>query len=321
MSSSHATTSYRLSNINAIVRRANDRVSRLAASFRDSLNLTHHAKQRARKLALSVCIEAALKLDPKQISIIPLPVLATPPPSQPQYSPVIVAPASILFRETEISRAVVGREREIIRRPVLRCEIPSDIVPGEEELFESAVSVHSTASVELGTSTQAPVVLRGQNVPWRPVTSRWSISTIDTDAEVEADVDITDADLEEAEQEEENPRRSGVYEGAMDLPITVSPDGPYDELEYVHPHRHVEVNVNVGGDTRRVARAPRHLVVPLRLDESRMSWGSDMTGAFSSSGSSSSSSSSSTYSSSSGASSSSSSACTSEPETPVSADI
>ncbi|KAH9487201.1 hypothetical protein JR316_0001270 [Psilocybe cubensis] len=339
MSSSSTSTSS-LTNILTTIRRANERVSRLAASMRASLTPTHHARRRARKLQLRVCIDKALKLDPKQISVIPLPVLATPVPLPvpEQVQPVAPAPVyaePVVFRENEISRAAAGRELERLRnirvsqqlqRPTLRCEIPADAA-----VASASVSTSELTDMELETPVEhdenqedevhAPVVLRGQNVPWRPVTSRWSVSTVasepgNPDIAIE-DADIVDAagvysthptENEEEQEQDRHTRASAYEEGTMDFPITVSPDspeGPYGALEYTpsYPRSRLHRELDIGGDTRRVLYGgPRRLTVPLRLntdldtemdvdtmdvdtnvDSSRLSWGSASSSSSSSS--------------------------------------
>ena len=142
MASSPALSSSYSSNLLEILRRANARYSRIAATLRLSIHPTHHARKRATALKLTVSIQKALKLDPKQISTIPLPVIdrAISPP-------------------TELSKAVVGRERELARtgRPLLKYTIPSP----------------------------SSTLLRPQKMPQdQYLTSRWSMSPIEADSDV-----------------------------------------------------------------------------------------------------------------------------------------
>ena len=96
-------------NLLHILRRANTHYSHIASIFRMSIHPTHHARKRAAALKLTVSIQKALKLDPKQISTIPLPVLDT------AHSPI------------DLSRGAVGHEHEVAPvRPLLKCtEVPS----------------------------------------------------------------------------------------------------------------------------------------------------------------------------------------------------
>ena len=223
----------------AILRHANARYAQLAAIMRASRRSTGHARKRAADLRLTVDIENARNLDHRQVSVIPLPVLD-------------IAPSPVARSQ------VVGREREAKRnttRPALRCSIPQDVVNREESSALSSVSVYSTDTPEVIVRSQevvaAPVVLRGQNVPWRPVTSRWSMSTSD---EEEMDVGVV---------------YSSDYDEGMDLPNSAVDDDLFEEKPVV-------------GAT---GLAPR-LDVP--VDVSRFSWGSALTSDYASSSSSSS---------------------------------
>jgi hypothetical protein len=144
--SSPALSSDHSSKLLEIVRRANAHYSRIAATTRVSIHPTHHARKRAAALKLTVSIQKALKLDPKQISTIPLPVIDR-----------VISP-------TDLSKAVVGRERVLARtsHPLLKCT-PSP----------SSASVYSC------------VPLRPQKTHQdQCLTSRWSISPIEADSDV-----------------------------------------------------------------------------------------------------------------------------------------
>jgi len=246
-----------INNLLYILRRANTHYSQIAATIRNSLRPTHHAKKRARSLRLSVSIDAALQLDPKQISTIPLPILELDTP----YPEQALAPMEPAF---EISHTIVGREREIkrLRLPILKCDIPEDINPGEEML--SAVSVYSNVSSNTPASADdvhAPVVLRGQNVPWRPVTSRWSMTTVgESDEEVEAGAGY-----------------SSDYEEGLDLPI--SADAEFDCV--VLPNRPQPMETATTGQAPKVAGLC-HSQLEVPLDVTRFSWDSNILSAQSS---------------------------------------
>jgi len=178
-------------------------------------------------LRLTINIENARNLDHKQVSVIPLPMLeiAPSPAAAPQ----------------QLSHTVVGRERELNRtttRPVLCCSIPQDIVDKQESSALSSVSVYSppvslsTGKVVLRSQMKiaAPVVLRGHNVPWRPVTSRWSMSTDEGDVEEEEEDAFHSSDYEEgmdlptsaAERPVANARLAGERAPRLDVPVDVS---------------------------------------------------------------------------------------------------
>ena len=235
----------------AALRRANVRYTQLAAIMRASRRSTGHARKRAAALRLTIDVENARNLDHKQVSVIPLPVLdIVPSPIAPQQR----------------SQASAGRERESKRnttRPALRCSIPQVVVNKEESSALSSMSVYSTVSLstpEVIVRSQevvgGPVVLRS----WRPVTSRWSMSTAD-----EEEVGVEEEELEDGVV------YSSDYEEGMDLPNSAAEE-EYDDL--------FKKSIP---DTR---LAPR-LDIP--VDVSRFSWGSAPTSDYASSSSSSSS--------------------------------
>jgi len=155
--SSPALSSFHSANLLQILRRANAHYSHIASLFRVSIHPTHHARKRAAALGLTVSIQKALNLDPKQISTIPLPVLDR-----------VVTP--------HLSKAVVGRERELARvvRPVLKCTIPSYPRSGTPSF--SPMSLYHCVPLTPDSPAKAR---RGQSL-----TSRWSMTPIDADSDV-----------------------------------------------------------------------------------------------------------------------------------------
>lgn len=157
-----------------ILRNANQRYSQLAASIRQSIRPTHHARKRAAALNLRVCIESALCLDYRHVSEVPLAVLesAASPPSAPApvpmqrrrpavvvaapvqiLAPIPVCPAAqhaqiVLGAPIEISTKVVGREREITRlsRPAPRCEMPQKSEVVDMLAFNVSVTIEAPES-------------------------------------------------------------------------------------------------------------------------------------------------------------------------------
>jgi hypothetical protein len=108
MASSLALSSSHSSNLLEILRKANAHHSRVAANIRASIRPTHHARKRATALKLTISIQKALKLDPRQISTIPPPVVDR-----------VISPPSIDLRS-----AVVGRERGLAHT-LLKSTLPS----------------------------------------------------------------------------------------------------------------------------------------------------------------------------------------------------
>ena len=123
MASMSLTNLSQYGNIRDIIRRANRHYAELAASLRTTIRPTHHARKHARALQLTVCIQAAAKLDQKQISTIPLPVLdLTPSPVPVDHTCinwVVVAPIPLHHSHSSSFRQVEGQVRP--KRPLHRC--------------------------------------------------------------------------------------------------------------------------------------------------------------------------------------------------------
>lgn len=149
-------------NLLQILRRANAHYSHVALIIRTSIHPTHHARKRAAALKLTISIQKALKLDPKQISTIPLPELDT-----------AVTP----FLSMGLGKAVVGRERELARaranHSLVKCTIPSYPHTGPPSSLLSPISLYSCVplSPDIRVKTQR-------------LTSRWSMTPIDPDSDV-----------------------------------------------------------------------------------------------------------------------------------------
>ncbi|KAJ7481419.1 hypothetical protein B0H11DRAFT_2232915 [Mycena galericulata] len=142
--------------LSAILAEANKHHSAVAAAARAAKRPTHHARTRAQKLGLAVCIKLAVACDERLVSVIPLPVLdrASPEPTQ--------APA------------LPPRQRG---RPTLRLVVPR--APAD---VPTSTGPYSSVSLSAGGApvrAAAPTVLRGQNVPWRGPTSRFSLTPND----------------------------------------------------------------------------------------------------------------------------------------------
>jgi len=155
-SSSPALSSSQSSNLLQILRRANAHYSRIAFIIRASIHPTHHARKRAAALRLTISIQMALKLDPKQISTIPLPVLDT-----------VVTPI-------HLRKAVVSHERDLspASRPLLKCTTPTHPQTGA---LVSPLSLDSCVLLTPGSPFKAQRV--------QSLTSRWSMTPIDANSD------------------------------------------------------------------------------------------------------------------------------------------
>ncbi|KAF8202828.1 hypothetical protein BJ912DRAFT_1052876, partial [Pholiota molesta] len=162
MSSAPASTTLTrpyVDNLLHILRDANQRYSQVAASIRQSLRPTYHARKRAAALNLRVCIESALCLDYSSVSDVPLAVLESAPSSASAPAPVpmqrrrpavaAAAPAQIRA-PVPIGTKVVGREREIRRlsRPAPRCEMPQQSEVVDMLAFNVSVTIEAVEAPE-----------------------------------------------------------------------------------------------------------------------------------------------------------------------------
>lgn len=122
MTSSPALSSYHSGNLRQILRQANVDSSRIASITRISIHPTHHARKRAAALGLTISVQKALKLDPKQISTEPLPVIDK-----------VITPM-------DLNEAVLGRECELAcsDRTALKCIVPqsASVYPGVDPANE-----------------------------------------------------------------------------------------------------------------------------------------------------------------------------------------
>jgi len=140
-----ALSSSHYNNLREILRRANAHYSRIAATIRLSIRSTHHARKRATALKLTVSIEKALKLDPKQISTVPPPVIdrAISPPFK------------------DLSRTVVGRERELARALSSRwsmspTEVDSVVVKELQEILKRPPQLYLLPPRDLNNHLNVP---------------------------------------------------------------------------------------------------------------------------------------------------------------------
>ncbi|KAJ7719232.1 hypothetical protein DFH07DRAFT_1009692 [Mycena maculata] len=139
--------------LSSILMEANARYTAVASATRAAKSSTHHARTRAQKLGLEICTVRAAACPEKMVSTIPLPIIdsseSTPTPA--------AAPLSISQRG----------------RPTLPL-----LVPQIPDVPYSAISLSAEAPLPIPPAV-APTVLRGQHVPWRGPTSRFSLTPND----------------------------------------------------------------------------------------------------------------------------------------------
>jgi len=179
------------------LRRANARYSQVAAEFRALSRPAKKARRHAEKLQLEISVEAASKLDQKQISTIPLPVLDLAPSPPPEIkvtaAPKIIAPVARYPAQVATDKLASKVTRP--SRPILRCVIPQIIV--QEDVVSSIPDVGFFAS-------------------------KWSASTTGT-----GETDEREGDDEDFELDVPQPARIGVRyptDNNENMDIIVSPD-------------------------------------------------------------------------------------------------
>ncbi|KAF9526420.1 hypothetical protein CPB83DRAFT_857780 [Crepidotus variabilis] len=272
------TTHSRTENMGDVLRRANLHCSALAKAVRAALRPTHHAKKHALALQLSVSTQAAAKLDQRQISVLPLPILDLAPSPLPAFTshPTeassdtirIFAPTPIYLSEIQVNEL----NQEICRpaRPSLRCVIPS---PKQASLPISLEIVHSPALECLSCDF-------GDNMK-----SRWSASTVgetgNSSAFVENDAAEGGMSAFEEHQDGNPPCSSPSFiereedEAIASLRPRVAVSGFARSRISIPAHltqpRH---SVGLVITQQKLSNSPPRLDVP--VDLSRMSWGSDL---------------------------------------------
>ncbi|KAJ7171562.1 hypothetical protein C8R43DRAFT_18949 [Mycena crocata] len=152
------------SRLSAILTEANAHYRTVAAAARAAKRPTYHARMRAYKLGLGVDIQRAVNCPEEHVSAIPLPIIDTTPSPPP---------------------------RQQRPRPNLRVVVPG---PAPRAAADVPISTGSYSTLSLSTGSivppivgpfapipmaAAPTVLRGQQVPWRGPTSRFSVTPND----------------------------------------------------------------------------------------------------------------------------------------------
>ncbi|KAJ7356498.1 hypothetical protein DFH08DRAFT_802539 [Mycena albidolilacea] len=153
------------SRLSTLLKDANARYAVVATSVRAATQPSHSARARAHKLGLAVNVRAAAACPEAQVSVNPLPVLerSTPPPTSP------------LPHKQQQQQPTLQQQRG---RPALRL-----VLPRAQADVPISTGPYSTISLaptpQPSAAAAAPTVLRGQNVPWRGPTSRFSVTPSD----------------------------------------------------------------------------------------------------------------------------------------------
>ncbi|KAF7437370.1 hypothetical protein PC9H_004209 [Pleurotus ostreatus] len=160
-----------LANLITILRQANYRYQQIAYNMRQTMTPTQHARLRARDLGLKLNIKAALQLDQKYVSQVPLPVLSSTPLPVSKFAgleangdrrlPTIVIPAhnsdrrngrgAVLATSSRWSPSpVTGPNHSVILEKIRsrrEADVPMDVQASTEE-EDDANSVYSSTSDE-----------------------------------------------------------------------------------------------------------------------------------------------------------------------------
>lgn len=207
MSSSHTTSAStledrHLANLITILRQANYRYQQIAHNMRQTMTLTQHARLRARDLGLKLNIKAALQLDQKYVSHVPLPIISSTPVPVPKYVgheangerrlPKIVIPAhdsnrrngkgAVVATSSRWSPSpVTGPSRSVILDEIRgrkEADVPMDVqTSSEEEDDDESVysgTSGSTSDESIGPMTPVRTFALGlpSSVTYSPVTRR-----------------------------------------------------------------------------------------------------------------------------------------------------
>ncbi|KAL4257910.1 hypothetical protein AB1N83_010238 [Pleurotus pulmonarius] len=168
-----------LANLISILRQANYRYQQIAYNMRQTMAPTQHARLRARDLGLKLNIKAALQLDQKYVSQVPLPVLSSTPLPVSKFAgleangdrrlPTIVIPAhnsvrrngrgAVMATSSRWSPSpVVGPHHSVILgeiRSRREADVPMDVQTSTEE--EDDDSVYSGTSTSTSDDSIGPV--------------------------------------------------------------------------------------------------------------------------------------------------------------------
>ncbi|PPQ73103.1 hypothetical protein CVT24_009439 [Panaeolus cyanescens] len=186
----------------SIVRSANARYSFIASSMRKAHADARisNARKRAALLNLTVNTDAARRLSQKHVSTVPLPIIEVGP------SPTTSAPRPSLTIVIHAPQPKRPSLKSIISSCPQEQQAPMSITSASVSAFQPSAydspsnSYTSRTEGEQINAPSAPATIRCQGVPWRPVTSRWSIST--------AGEDDVDCQMDATSEEEPSPQPS-----------------------------------------------------------------------------------------------------------------
>lgn len=184
MSSSHTASAStledrHLANLITILRQANYRYQQIAYNMRQTMTPTQHARLRARDLGLKLNIKAALQLDQKYVSQVPLPVISSTPLPVSKFAgleangdrrlPKIIIPAhnsdrrnargAVLATSSRWSPSPAGPSRSVILEEIRsrrEADVPMDVQASSEEEDDDD-SVYSGTSTSTSDESIGPV--------------------------------------------------------------------------------------------------------------------------------------------------------------------
>ncbi|KAJ7020258.1 hypothetical protein C8F04DRAFT_1275315 [Mycena alexandri] len=162
----------RFSRLSTILSDANAHYSAVAAANRAARTPTHRARTRAQKLGLGLDVERAVNCPAPQVAVLPLPVIERSP-----TPPFLSASSRTKGKDTQLHT----RGRPILRVvvPPARAQADVPITSGPYSTLSLASALGSSLQVHQPSAAAAASVLRGQNVPWRGPTSRFSLTPSD----------------------------------------------------------------------------------------------------------------------------------------------
>ncbi|KAJ7743790.1 hypothetical protein B0H16DRAFT_1560617 [Mycena metata] len=161
----------RFSRLSTILSDANAHYSAVAAATRAARKPTHHARTRAQKLGLDIDIERAVNCPGHVVAVLPLPIIERSP-----SPPSLSASRRTKSKDTQLNTR--GRPALLVVVPHARAQADVPTSTGPYSTL-SLVSALSSSAHQQPSAAAAPTILRGQNVPWRGPTSRFSLTPSD----------------------------------------------------------------------------------------------------------------------------------------------
>jgi hypothetical protein len=226
-------------NLRMILRTANERYRVVANTFRENLQLSHHARKLAQLKGLKIDTAHAARCPQKLVSVLPLHVIDT------TLSPTLNRAASedLLGGLAPVIPAFVPvpAMRRVQPPVVPRLTIPLSISARKPA---PVIPMSRTKTPDGTIKAFAPVVIRDQGNPWRGPTSRFSITPNDELFQVhgrsmqkhdlpEVPKDLTERDITEPDVEDNISESSEGSQGSGSESSSSGPSTPVSAFTFM----------------------------------------------------------------------------------------